>query len=122
MPARVVEVLGDPEVDRACYIATLKGKEKLVAQTTYLEPWEPVEKRERLEMDEGLVELPVRLKRPDRTVKVGSYLSELTRSALASLLEEYAEIFAWNADDMPGIPPELAVHKLHVDPNVRPVK
>mgnify|MGYP004719688057 CR=1 FL=1 len=42
-----------------CYIATLKCKEKLVAQTVYLEPWKPVEKNERLEMDEGLVELPI---------------------------------------------------------------
>ncbi|XP_071905692.1 uncharacterized protein [Coffea arabica] len=60
IPAGVAEMLGDPEVARACYIATLKGKEKLVAQTTCLEPWEPEEKRERLETDEGLIELPVR--------------------------------------------------------------
>nr|XP_027103138.1 uncharacterized protein LOC113724435 [Coffea arabica]XP_027103142.1 uncharacterized protein LOC113724438 [Coffea arabica] len=99
-PAGVAEVLGDPEVVRACYIATLKGKEKLVAQTFCLEPWEPMEKGERLETDEGLTEL----------------------CSLESLLEEYAEIFAWSADDMPGIPTELAVHRLHVDPNVRPVK
>ena len=44
-------MLGDPEVSRTCYIATLKGKEKLVAQTAYLEPWEPTEKEERLETD-----------------------------------------------------------------------
>ncbi|XP_027181971.1 uncharacterized protein LOC113780363 [Coffea eugenioides] len=120
--AGVAEVLGDPEVGRACYIATLKGKEKLVAQAAYLEPWEPVEKKETLETDEGLLELPVRRERPDRVVKTGSFLSELTRRALESLLEEYAEIFAWSADDMPKISPELAVHKLHVDPSVRSVK
>nr|XP_027088503.1 uncharacterized protein LOC113709849 [Coffea arabica] len=118
----VAEVLGDPEVARACYIATLKGKEKLVAQTICLESWEPLEKGERLETDEGLAELPVQPDRPERTVKVGAGLGELIRSSLESLLEEYAEIFAWSADDMPGIPTELAVHRLHVDPNVRPVK
>nr|XP_027118612.1 uncharacterized protein LOC113735828 [Coffea arabica] len=85
-PEGVAEVLGDPEVTRACYIATLKGKEKLVAQT------------------------------------VGANLGELVRSSLESLLEEYAEIFAWSADDMPGIPTELVVHRLQVDPNVGPVK
>ncbi|XP_027157757.1 uncharacterized protein LOC113759384 [Coffea eugenioides] len=37
-PVGVAEVLGDPEVARTCYIATLKGKEKLVAQTACLEP------------------------------------------------------------------------------------
>ncbi|XP_071911752.1 uncharacterized protein [Coffea arabica] len=121
-PAGVAEVLGDPEVARACYIVTLKGKEKLVAQTAYLKPWEPVEKEEKLETDEGLIELPIRPERPDRVVRTGSGLSEQTRRALESLLKEYAEIFAWSADDMPGIPSELAVHKLHVDPNIRPVK
>ena len=93
-PARVAEVLGDSEVVRACYIATLKCKEKLVAKTTCLEPWEPEEKRERLETDEVLIELLVRLERPEHKVKVGSYLSELTRSLLESFLEEYPEIFA----------------------------
>ncbi|XP_071902705.1 uncharacterized protein [Coffea arabica] len=120
--AGVAEVLGDPEVARACYIATLKGKEKLVAQTICLESWEPLEKGERLETDEGLAELPVQPDRPEHTVKVGTCLGELVRSSLESLLEEYTEIFAWSADDMPGIPTELAVHRLHVDPNVRPVK
>nr|XP_027103133.1 uncharacterized protein LOC113724429 [Coffea arabica] len=121
-PAGVAEVLGDLEVARACYIATLKGKEKLVAQTVCLEPWEPMEKGKELETDEGLAELPVHPDRPERTVKVGTCLDELTRSSLESLLEEYAEIFPWSADDMPGIPTELAVHRLHVDPNVSPVR
>nr|XP_027076063.1 uncharacterized protein LOC113699918 [Coffea arabica] len=121
-PDGVAEVLGDPEVARACYIATLKGKEKLVAQTTCLEPWEPLEKGERLETDEGLTELPVRLDQPERTVKVGTCLGDSIRDSLQSLLEEYAEIFAWSADDMPGVPTELAVHRLQVDPSVRPVK
>nr|XP_027102744.1 uncharacterized protein LOC113723988 [Coffea arabica] len=121
-PDGVAEVLGDPEVARACYIATLKGKEKLVAQTTCLEPWEPLEKGERLETDEGLTELPVRLDQPEPTVKVGTCLGDSIRDSLQSLLEEYAEIFAWSADDMPGVPTELAVHRLHVDPGVRPVK
>ncbi|XP_027181965.1 uncharacterized protein LOC113780356 [Coffea eugenioides] len=85
--AGVAEVLGDPEVARACYIATLKGKEKLVAQTICLESWEPLEKGERLETDEGLAELPVQPDRPERTVKVGAGLGELIRSSLESLLE-----------------------------------
>nr|XP_027118552.1 uncharacterized protein LOC113735761 [Coffea arabica] len=88
-PAGVVEVLGDPKVVRECYIATLKSKEKLVVQTACLEPWEPMEKGERLETDEGLAELPVRPDRPKRTH---------------------------------GIPTELVVHRLQVDPNARPVK
>ncbi|XP_027082124.2 uncharacterized protein [Coffea arabica] len=37
-PTGVAEVLGDPKVARTCYIATLKGKEKMVAQIACLEP------------------------------------------------------------------------------------
>ncbi|XP_071906258.1 uncharacterized protein [Coffea arabica] len=121
-PDGVAEVLGDPKVARACYIATLKGKEKLVIQTTCLESWEPLRKGERLETDEGLAELPVRLDQPERTVKVGTCLGDSIRHSLQTLIEEYAEIFAWSADDMPGVPTDLAVHRLHVDPSVRPVK
>ncbi|XP_027063129.1 uncharacterized protein [Coffea arabica] len=119
--AGVMEVVGDPEVAGVCYITTLKGKEKLVAQIAYLEPWEPAEK-ERPETDERLLELLISKERPDRVVKTDSCLSELTRRALESLMAEYAKIFAWSAEDMPGIPSELAVHKLHVDPSVQPVK
>ena len=58
-PAGVAEMLGDPEITRTCYIATLKVKEKRVAQTTYLEPWKLAGKKERLQTDEGLLELPI---------------------------------------------------------------
>src|SRR3954452_21623000 len=37
-------------------------------------------------------------------------------------LRENGDIFAWKPSDMPGVPRELAEHKLHVDPKARPVK
>ncbi|XP_027061969.1 uncharacterized protein [Coffea arabica] len=40
-PAGIAEVHGDPEVARACYLATLRGPEKVVVQTTCLEPYIP---------------------------------------------------------------------------------
>ncbi|XP_071906051.1 uncharacterized protein [Coffea arabica] len=40
-PGGVAEVHGDPEVVRACYLAMLRGQEKVVAQTTCLEPYIP---------------------------------------------------------------------------------
>ncbi|XP_071919987.1 uncharacterized protein [Coffea arabica] len=122
MPAGVAEVLEDPEVTRICYTASLKDKEKLVGQTAYLEPWEPTEKKKRLETDKGLQELPISPERPDYVVKIGSCLKELTKKVLESLLTEYAEIFTWSAEDMLEISSELAVHKLHVDSSAQPVK
>ncbi|XP_027158440.1 uncharacterized protein LOC113760065 [Coffea eugenioides] len=116
-PSSYNMILGRPTLN-----ALRAGKEKLVAQAAYLEPWELAEKKERLETDEGSLELPISKERPDRVLKTCSCLSELTRKALESLLAEYAEIFTWSADDMLKNLPELAVHKLHVNPSVRPVK
>ena len=33
-----------------------------------------------------------------------------------------ADIFAWSAADMSGIPPEIITHRLNIDPTMRPVK
>lgn len=41
---------------------------------------------------------------------------------LQNLLREFAVIFAWTAEDMPGIPSTLAEHRLNVDPHVKPIK
>ena len=37
-------------------------------------------------------------------------------------LHENWDIFAWKPSDMPGVPRELAEHRLCVDPKVKPVK
>lgn len=50
-------MLGDLEVDRACYIVTLKGKEKLVVQMLSLDSLEPVDHEKKLETNEGLEEI-----------------------------------------------------------------
>lgn len=55
----VVVVSGDPEVAQACYIATLKGKERLVAQTTCLYFLELVEQKEKLGTNNELVEVSI---------------------------------------------------------------
>jgi hypothetical protein len=41
---------------------------------------------------------------------------------LVEFLRENRNIFAWKPADMPGVPRELAKHKLYVDPKARPVK
>ncbi|XP_056698041.1 uncharacterized protein [Spinacia oleracea] len=41
-------------------------------------------------------------------------------AALVQLLQEYKEIFAYTVEEMPGIDPAVAVHKLNVDSTVKP--
>ena len=44
------------------------------------------------------------------------------KAELIQLLKEYADVFAWSPDDMPGLDESLAMHSLDVDPKRKPVK
>jgi hypothetical protein len=41
---------------------------------------------------------------------------------LTSFLRDNTNIFAWSPSDMPGVPRELAEHKLEVNKIARPIK
>ncbi|GKU87474.1 hypothetical protein SLEP1_g1867 [Rubroshorea leprosula] len=58
---------------------------------------------------------------PERTVKIGTKLTEEERTELLEFLRVNQDVFAWTTDEMPGIPVELTVHKLSTDPTRRPV-
>ena len=60
--------------------------------------------------------------RPARTVKVGRLALERLGDPFISLLQEFRDIFAFEVEEMPGIDPTLAVHKLSVDPDKKPVR
>ncbi|KAI5444954.1 hypothetical protein KIW84_013292 [Lathyrus oleraceus] len=49
---------------------------------------------------------------PERTVKIGKGLPEETREELVACLKENSDLFAWNAAEMPGLDPEIAIDKL----------
>ncbi|KAK0572643.1 hypothetical protein LWI29_034708 [Acer saccharum] len=71
---------------------------------------------------ERLVEIQIRKDDPAKVVKIEGALDSGIRRSLVELLEEYNNIFAWNHDEMPGIPLNLVVHRLAVDATVKPVK
>ncbi|GKV45535.1 hypothetical protein SLEP1_g52605 [Rubroshorea leprosula] len=73
------------------------------------EPVEPVET------------VPLNPEVPERTVKIGTKLTEEERTELLEFLRVNQDVFAWTTDEMPGIPAELTVHKLSTDPTRRPV-
>ena len=60
--------------------------------------------------------------RPDKVVKVGAASFSDLGESLPNLLREFKDVFAFEAEEMPGIDPELAVHKLAVDPNKKSVR
>ncbi|RDX69988.1 hypothetical protein CR513_50822, partial [Mucuna pruriens] len=57
-----------------------------------------------------------------KEVKVGRLMPPESRSRLIELLKEYADIFAWSYQDMPGLDREIVEHKLPLLPNCIPVR
>ncbi|CAL1384138.1 unnamed protein product [Linum trigynum] len=60
--------------------------------------------------------------RPERQVRISAQTPEDMRVPLIELLREFGELFAWSAQDMPGVSPETAVHRLAVEEGKRPVQ
>ena len=59
---------------------------------------------------------------PARTMAVGTNMDPEVRINLVALLRENADVFAFSADEMPGIDPAVMVHRLNMDNTIRPIK
>ncbi|XP_027083659.2 uncharacterized protein [Coffea arabica] len=94
IPGGIAEVRGDPEVDRACYLAMLQGREMVVAQTTCLEPYISGEEARQLGTQDEIEEFPLKEDRPDQVIRIGSLLSLEQKEGLKALLREYSQVFA----------------------------
>ena len=76
-----------------------------------IEPMEPIFETINLGNDEN-----------PRLVKIGSTLNEKERKDLQELLMEFQEVFAWSYEDMPGIDPEIAQHRMDTHNHMEPIK
>ena len=59
-------------------------------------------------------------RRPKRTQKVRSVLDREIKDDFVKLLKEFEDVFAYAVEEMPRIDPEVAVHKLNINPNQKP--
>ena len=57
-----------------------------------------------------------------REVQIGLTLSSEEKTELVTVLKEFKDVFAWSYEDMPGIDPEIAEHKIPLIPESKPVK
>ena len=57
-----------------------------------------------------------------KPIFVGEGLSPDERDDLIKLIREYINVFAWNYEDMPGLDPQVATHRLNIDPEKKPFK
>ncbi|GLT99508.1 hypothetical protein SLE2022_169450 [Rubroshorea leprosula] len=136
-PQGVGVLKGNQKMARACYQDTFKKVElaatpasaegrkptQLAQQTMSISDIEhrPESVEQKAEPVEPVETVPLNPDVPERTVKIGTKLTEEERAELLKFLRANQDVFAWTTDEMPGIPAELTVHKLSTDPTRRPV-
>lgn len=59
---------------------------------------------------------------PSRTVRVGKNLDEKMKSIILQTLREFQDVFAYTANEMPGIDPSVMAHELNIREGHKPVK
>ncbi|KAK3009678.1 hypothetical protein RJ639_013667 [Escallonia herrerae] len=104
----IEEVKGGQNTALQCFMASCpsKNKEALVIEDlredTNMQRGEPIE---------DLISIEVYPGEENKTVRIGSNIKEDTKLELVNLLRTYADVFAWTAEDMPGIDPDTIVRK-----------
>ncbi|GKV30782.1 hypothetical protein SLEP1_g39562 [Rubroshorea leprosula] len=129
---------GNQKMARACYQDTFKKVELVAALVGFFEirrltklsqqtmSISDIEHRlegveQKAEPVEPMEAVLLNLDISERTVKVGTKLTTEERAELLEFLKVNQDVFAWTTNEMLGIPTELAVHKLSMDPTRRPV-
>ncbi|XP_017224785.1 uncharacterized protein LOC108201008 [Daucus carota subsp. sativus] len=130
----VGEMRGDQMTSRQCYDDSVapkrKGSKSVNHVATGAEDFSPEGSLESIDPErkvlcepiEDTEEVALYDEEPTKVVKVGKSLSPVIKSGLIALLREYRDVFAWTAIDMPGIPEEIALHRLNIKPGVKPVR
>jgi len=49
-------------------------------------------------------------------------LSPFEKEDLIQLIREYIDVFAWNYENMPGLDPQIAIHRLNINLDSKPIK
>lgn len=69
----------------------------------------------RQELDEDVETVSIQQGQTEKVViKIRSKVEAKVKERLVSCLKKYADVFAWSHDDMPGIDPVIACHRLAI--------
>ncbi|GAV78402.1 hypothetical protein CFOL_v3_21870 [Cephalotus follicularis] len=111
----VGEARGDQQVTRKCYKTVVmdKGKDKVlpIANVELRGDVEP----ERPQPVEDVIQVPLEEGNSERVFQVGSQLGEVEKGELITFLQNNKDVFAWSAKEVPGLSPNVMVHRLSVD-------
>ncbi|XP_071919055.1 uncharacterized protein [Coffea arabica] len=132
-PEGVAEVSSDVGAARECYLATIQAavgpqppprseeKRPAVLSIDCIDPQKSGEPS-RLEPGDEVEQVVLDEAKPDQVVQVGAGLPSPLKEEMISLIKDHRDIFAWSADKVVGVPPELMIHQLKVNPQARPVR
>ncbi|XP_071909560.1 uncharacterized protein [Coffea arabica] len=132
-PEGVAEVSSDVGATRECYLATIQAavgpqppprseeKRPAVLSINCIDPHKAGEPS-RLEPGDEVEQVVLDEAKPDQVVQVGAGLPSPLKEEVISLIKDHRDIFAWSADEVVGVPPELMTHQLNVNPQARPVR
>ncbi|GAV56602.1 hypothetical protein CFOL_v3_00144 [Cephalotus follicularis] len=111
----VGEVRGDQQAARQCYktIISDKGKDKAlsIVNVELRGDMEP----ERPQPVEDVLQVPMEEGNNEKLLQVGSQLGDAEKEELITFLQNNKDVFAWSAEEVPGISPDVMVHKLSMD-------
>ncbi|CAA0810386.1 Unknown protein, partial [Striga hermonthica] len=128
----VGEIAGDQLTSRSCYQTTVSNNRQLAKRqaesgggSRSKENRQKVEKgKEKMDIQPGeeVEEVQMIEGCEKRKFRIGRDLGEPVRSRLIQLVREFADIFAYTAEELTGISAEVIEHRLNIDLSVRPVK
>jgi len=121
----VGEVVGTQAIARSCYANYLKESQdkdvhKVMMIDSDFDPRLP--SREEIGPGDEVEEVAPDPKQPEKKLKIGKYLESGTKSNLITLLSNSLDIFAWSQSDMTGIDPQIACHRLNINPKEKPIR
>ena len=72
--------------------------------------------------EDEVIQVDVGDKDHPKPIFISKSLSPQEKEEYISLIREYIDVFAWSYEDMPGLDPEIAMHRLNIKPDAKPVK
>jgi len=84
--------------------------------------WEMQFEQRELSTEDTVVQVDVGSHDHPKPIYISESLSLTEREELIALIREYIDVYAWNYEVMPGLDPQIAMHRLNIKPDVKPVK
>src|SRR5204863_6478889 len=72
--------------------------------------------------DDALLQVNMGDKANPKPIYISDTLSQDEKADLIALTREYIDVFAWHYEDMPGLDPKVAMHRLNIRAGAKPVK